>query len=115
MVTPNLGTIALCLALGFFFLEVSIGAFWAMPGDIAPGYCGTASGLMNVGSALAAVISPPIFGYIIDETGDWNYPFYGSIGLLLVGMAVSLFMRPDHPFSPPGADKPSSRASAAAA
>ncbi len=112
MVTPNLATIALCLALGFFFLEVSIGAFWAMPGDIAPAYCGTASGLMNVGSALAAVISPPVFGYIIDETGDWNYPFYGSIGLLAVGMAASLFMRPDHPFSPPDS---SPRASAAAA
>jgi len=53
MVTPNLATIALCLASGFFFLEITIGAFWAMPGDIAPGYCGTASGLMNVGSALA--------------------------------------------------------------
>lgn len=53
---------------------------------------------MNVGSALAAVISPPIFGAIVDRTGDWNVPFYGSIGLLLVGMAVAQFMHPDRQF-----------------
>ena len=101
-ITTSLVPITLCLALGFFFLEVSIGAFWAMPGDIAPGYSGTASGLMNVGSAAAAMVSPPIFGFIVDKTGDWNVPFYGSIGLLVVGLVVSLFMRPDQPFAPPG-------------
>ena len=106
--TKDLTTIALCLASGFFFLEVSIGAFWAMPGDIAPAYSGTASGLMNVGSALAAVVSPPIFGFIVDQTGDWNVPFYGSIGLLALGLVVSLFMRPDQPFAPPGNVKPAS-------
>ena len=99
--TSDLNLIALSLAAAFFFLEVSIGAFWAMPGDIAPGYSGTASGLMNVGSALAAVVSPPIFGFIVDRTGDWNVPFNGSIGLLTLGIALSLFMRPDRPFTPP--------------
>jgi sugar phosphate permease len=99
--TKDLTMITACLAAAFFFLELSIGAFWAMPGDIAPAYSGTASGLMNVGSALAAVISPPIFGAIVDKTGDWNVPFYGSIGLLLLGIVVAQFMHPDHPFSRP--------------
>jgi sugar phosphate permease len=93
--------IALTLASGFFFLELAIGAFWALPGDIAPGYSGTASGLMNVGSALAAVISPPIFGLIVDRTGDWSIPFYGSIGLLLAGMVLALAIRPERHFHAP--------------
>ena len=94
----ELNAIALTLASGFFFLELAIGAFWAIPGDIAPGYSGTASGLMNVGSALAAVVSPPIFGEIVDRTGDWSYPFYGSIGLLLAGMALAFTIRPQKQF-----------------
>jgi sugar phosphate permease len=102
-ITHDLLPITLCLAAAFFFLELSIGAFWAMPGDIASRYSGTASGLMNVGSALAAVVSPPIFGAIVDRTGDWNVPFYGSIGLLLLGMVLAQFMRPGRPFSPPAA------------
>ena len=56
---------------------------WAIPMDIAPRYSGTASGFMNTGSALAAVLSPLAFGYIIDSTGNWNLPFVGSMGLLL--------------------------------
>ena len=50
----------------FFFAELVIGPMWAIPMDIAPKYSGTASGLMNTGSALAAILSPMAFGYIAD-------------------------------------------------
>jgi MFS family permease len=91
-------TLGLCLSGGFFFLELVIGPIWAVPMDIAPQYSGTASGLMNSGSALAAIVSPPVFGYIVDTTGDWHQPFYGSIALLLIGTALSFTMRPHRKF-----------------
>jgi sugar phosphate permease len=94
----GLTPITMTLASGFFFLELAIGAFWALPGDIAPKFSGTAAGLMNVGSALAAVVSPPMFGFIVDSTGKWSYPFYGSIGLLLAGMALAFAIRPHRQF-----------------
>jgi nitrate/nitrite transporter NarK len=100
----DLSSVTVGLTVAFFFLELSIGAFWAIPGDIAPSFSGTASGFMNIGSALAAVVSPPIFGKIVDLTGDWNLPLYGSIGLLLVGMGVAATMRPDRPFHAPPTD-----------
>ena len=96
--TRDLATLALCLSGGFFFLELVIGPIWAVPMDIAPQHSGTASGLMNTGSALAAIISPPVFGYIVDATGDWHLPFIGSIVLLLVGTALSFTMHPDRKF-----------------
>ena len=55
-----------CLSAGFFFAEMTIGPMWAIPMDIAPKYSGTASGIMNSGSALAAIISPVVGGWIID-------------------------------------------------
>jgi sugar phosphate permease len=87
--------VTIFLALGFFFLELAIGPMWAIPMDIAPKFSGTASGLMNFGSAVAAIVSPITFGFIVDRTGDWHLPFWGSVGILAVGCVSCFFMRPD--------------------
>jgi MFS family permease len=91
--------VAICLSLGFFWAEFTIGPMWAIPMDIAPRFSGSASGLMNTGSALAAIVSPLVFGYIIDRTHNWVLPFLGSIGLLLVGSIVAFWMKPGEKLS----------------
>jgi MFS family permease len=96
--TRDLTLIVLCLGGAFFFAEVVIGPMWAIPMDIAPKYSGTASGLMNTGSALAAILSPLAFGFIADLTGDWHLPFLGSLGLLLTGALLAGTMHPEGPF-----------------
>src|SRR6266851_1955099 len=63
------------LSLAFFFAELIVAPIWAVPMDIAPRYAGTASGMMNFGSALAGIVSPLFFGYMIDRTGSWTWPF----------------------------------------
>jgi sugar phosphate permease len=93
--THNLKLAAICLSLAFFFAEFTIGPMWAIPMDIAPKFSGSASGLMNTGSALAAILSPIVFGYVIDKTGNWELPFIGSIGLLFVGSILAFWMKPD--------------------
>src|SRR6185436_18201675 len=94
----DLVTVTICLSGAFFFLELVIGPIWAVPMDIAPKYSGMASGLMNTGSAVAAIVSPLAFGYIVQVTGGWSVPFYGSVGLLLVGTVLAFTMRPDRKF-----------------
>ena len=51
--TTNLNLIALALGAAFFCAELVIGPMWSIPMDIAGKYSGTASGLMNTGSAAA--------------------------------------------------------------
>jgi len=97
LLSHNLTTVALCLSAAFFFAEFTIGPFWAIPMDIAPRFSGSASGLMNIGSALAAAVSPLVFGYVIDKTNNWNLPFLGSIGLLLFGAVMAYWMKPNEP------------------
>jgi MFS family permease len=63
--------------------------------DIAPKHAGTASGIMNSGYALAAIISPVVGGFLIDRTGNWNLPFTVSMILMVVGIVLSFTMRPD--------------------
>ncbi len=97
--TRSLNLVALALTAGFFFAEMTIGPMWAIPMDIAPKFSGTASGLMNTGSALAAIISPVIGGYLIQKTGNWMLPFIVSMGVILVGAALSFTMHPERPLA----------------
>lgn len=98
MYTHDLNLSILSLTAGFFFAEMTIGPMWAIPMDIAPECCGTASGIMNTGSAMAAILSPVISGYIIDRTGNWQLPFFGSILLMAIGVVLSFRMHPERKF-----------------
>jgi MFS family permease len=95
----NLNIAAICLSAAFFFAEFTIGPMWAIPMDIAPKFSGSASGLMNTGSALAAILSPLVFGFVIDKTGNWQLPFLGSIVLLFLGSIMAFWMKPDEGIS----------------
>jgi MFS family permease len=98
--------VAACLSAGFFFAELVIGPMWAIPMDIAPKYSGTASGLMNSGSALAAILSPLVAGIVTDITGDPQLPFTIAIGVLMLGAASAFLMHPERQFTeetPPSA------------
>ncbi len=86
---------AVCLSAGFFFNEMTIGPMWSVPMDTAPKHPGTASGIMNSGSALATIISPMMGGWLIDRTGNWNLPFTVSMILMAAGIVLSFTMRPD--------------------
>jgi MFS family permease len=97
MFTRDQNAVVLCLSGGFFLVEMTIGPMGAIPMDIAPKYAGSASGLMNTGSALAAILSPPVFGYLVDLTHSWQIPFLGSIGLLVFGSIFAFWMNPDRP------------------
>ncbi|MBV8732516.1 MAG: MFS transporter, partial [Acidobacteriia bacterium] len=44
------------------------------------------------------IISPSSFGYLVDVTGSWVYPFVGSMWLLLVGAVLAARLRPDERF-----------------
>ena len=96
--THDLVLIILSLGAAFFFAEIVIGPMWSIPMDIAGKFSGTAAGMMNTGSALAAILSPIAFGYIIDATGNWQLPFAGSLGFLLLGALLAPTMHPERPF-----------------
>jgi MFS family permease len=91
--------VAVCLSAGFFFAEMVIGPMWAIPMDIAPRYSGTASGLMNSGSALAAILSPVVAGLVTDWTHDPQLPFVIAIGVLTLGAASAFLMHPERQFT----------------
>jgi MFS family permease len=98
MLVHDVNIAAVSLAAAFFSVELVVAPIWAVPMDIAPKYSGSASGMMNFGFGLAGIISPLVFGFLIDRTGSWTLPFAGSIGLLLLGAGLAFRMHPDRPF-----------------
>jgi MFS family permease len=98
MFAHNIYISILSLSAGFFFAEMTIGPMWSLPMDIAPEFAGTASGMMNTGSALAAIISPVLGGYLIDRFGNWDLPFLSSIILMAIGVILAFRLQPESKF-----------------
>jgi MFS family permease len=96
----NVTQVALLLSVACFFSELIVAPIWAIPMDIAPRYAGTASGMMNFGFGVAGIISPVLFGKILDSTGSWAACFYVSLVILVLGAVGAFFMRPDRSFQP---------------
>jgi MFS family permease len=87
------GVISFTLAL--LFLDAAITPMWIATMDIAPDYAGSASALMNAAGAVAGILSPVAFGWILDRTGSWTMPFIASMGLMLLGSVTAFWIRPD--------------------
>jgi MFS family permease len=108
----NLIAVSIFLSLAFFFLELTNSVLWALPMDMAPQHAGTAGGMMNLGFGIAGVLSPSIFGFLLQYTGNWQVPFATSVVLLFIGVLLSLRIDPTHPLEMPVSTAPPARAAA---
>ena len=83
--------------VALFFLGFAIAPLWTATMDIAPNYAGTSSSLMNASGAVAGILSPVAFAWILDRTGSWTTPFAVSVCLLLFAIVMTYWIRPDRP------------------
>ena len=83
--------------VALFFLGFAIAPLWTATMDIAPNYAGSSSALMNAAGAVAGILSPVAFGWLLDRTGSWTTPFGFSVGLLLFAIVMTWWIRPDRP------------------
>ncbi|MFI5011524.1 MAG: MFS transporter [Hyphomicrobiales bacterium] len=90
-----------CLTASFFCLELTNAVLWSLPIDIAGRYAGTAGGMMNTGFGLAGIISPVVFGFLIQKTGSYVGPFAVTGSLLAIGVIGALFIDPNRKVEDP--------------
>jgi hypothetical protein len=81
----------LCLAASFFCLELVIGPAWAVPMDVGGAFSGTVTGVMNMAGALAASVTPLVFGYYFGN-GLWMTPFFITSAVMVAGALIWTFL-----------------------
>ena len=62
-------------------------------------YAGSSTALMNGAVAVAGIMSPVVFGWILTRTGSSTTPFAFSVGLLLFAIVMTDWIRPDRPIA----------------
>jgi MFS family permease len=82
--------ILICLAV--FGLEMTVGASWAVPLDIAPDYAGTVAAVMNMAGNIGGAVGVVSLGYITVRYG-WEFPFL--LNAILCMIAALLFTQID--------------------
>lgn len=80
-----------CLAAAFFSLETVMGPAWAVPMDVGGQYSGTITGIMNMAGAMAASLTPVVYGSLFDR-GHWIAPFFVTTGVMFIGALFWVFL-----------------------
>jgi MFS family permease len=78
----------------FIFLSLCFGIFdfmlpgaWAICLDIGKKYGGTISGAMNTAGNIGGFVCATVFGYLVEATGNYNFPLY-VIAVMLLTSAI---------------------------
>lgn len=92
--TNQFATIALFSA-SFFLLDATISVFWAIAMDIGGDSAATAAGWMNTWANVGGIISPLVFGILVQTTKSWTLPFVVASVLMLIGAGLIWAIDPD--------------------
>jgi len=95
MLIGNLYAVMPLLAGAMFCLELTVAPMYAISMDMAREYAGLASSYVIMGVGLSGIVSPVVFGWLIDRTGNWNVPFAAAVSILLGGALAVVWLRPD--------------------
>lgn len=82
--------LSLCVLLKDFTLPVA----FAVCVDIGKQYSGTVAGAMNFAGQLGGFFITIIFGIIVNQTGNFNYPLFLIAGCLIVASMLWFFIDP---------------------
>ncbi|HVY13797.1 MAG TPA: MFS transporter [Rhodopila sp.] len=97
--TNQVATIAL-FTCSFFCLDATISVFWAIAMDVGGDYASTTAGWMNTWANVGGIISPLVFGALLQSSGNWSLPFLVASTLMLIGAALVWQIDPNDRIAP---------------
>ncbi len=88
--TSSVTTLVIYQTLAGLFLHFIITSVWALPmATVSKNLMGVASGFINMGAQIAALISPIVVGYLVGASGgNYDHAFMFLIASLLVSCAI---------------------------
>jgi MFS family permease len=85
------------MGLASFFNDLVMPGSWGACMDVGGKYAGTLSGSMNMMGNMAGFVAPPVAGYIVRYTRDWNLVLYVMAGVYFLGTLCWPFLDPVTP------------------
>ncbi len=92
--TDQTMTIVLFTA-SFFMLDATVSVFWAIAMDVGGEIASTSAGWMNTWANVGGIVSPLVFGALVQLTKSWTIPFIVASVLMLVGAGLVWLIDPD--------------------
>jgi len=90
---PGKMQVFIFLSLCFGVIDLMLPSAWAICLDVGKKYAGAVSGAMNTAGNIGGFVCATVFGYVVDATGNYNYPLYVISGMLVI--SALLFLRID--------------------
>ena len=85
------------IALVAFCNDIQLPGAWTACMDVGGRSVATLSGTMNMMGNVGGFLSPIICGSIVKYTGNWNFAFFVTAGVYLLGVFCWLAMDPVTP------------------
>lgn len=92
---PGKVQVFVLMALCFGVMDLMLPSAWAICLDVGKKYAGAISGAMNTAGNLGGFVCATVFGYLVEATGDYNFPLYVIAGMLLVAALLFLGINPE--------------------
>jgi predicted MFS family arabinose efflux permease len=83
------------LSLCFGVMDLMLPSAWAICLDVGKKYAGAISGAMNTAGNLGGFVCATVFGYLVQSTGNYNFPLYVIAGMLLIAAFLFLGINPE--------------------
>jgi len=92
-ITHNRPLIGILSSLCFGVADLMLPTAWALCLDIGGEHAGVVTGMMNSAGQFGGFACSVVFGYVVQATGNYNYPLWGVSFMVLI--AAALFTRID--------------------
>lgn len=83
------------MALCFGVMDMMLPSAWAICIDVGGKYAGAVSGAMNTAGNLGGFVCATVFGYLVQGTGNYNFPLYVIAGMLMISAFLFFKINPD--------------------
>jgi nitrate/nitrite transporter NarK len=93
--SPGKIQVFVLMALCFGVMDLMLPSAWAICLDVGKKYAGAISGAMNTAGNLGGFVCATVFGYLVEATGNYNFPLYVIAGMLLVASFLFLGINPE--------------------
>lgn len=90
------------LSLCFGVIDLMLPSAWALCIDVGKRYAGAISGAMNTAGNIGGFVCASLFGYLVEATGNYNFPLYVIAGMLVISAFLFLLINPSRPLEVAG-------------